>query len=148
MLPHAPLCGEIIIPGAHVHGFARLGHLDPGFEDKDRSGDTIADANQPGGIGKILFGPHVLEAVRDELDHALGRVGQERRRDMAEVAHRKLGVALGEGQELVQWCWVMLRHDSDSAGTAMPEQAPLAAWSRSATWTSSYRRGRAWWWAT
>jgi len=32
----------------------------------------------------------------------VGRIGQERGRNVAEVAHRKLGVALGEGQKLVQ----------------------------------------------
>jgi len=45
---------------------------------------------------------------------------------MAKVAHRRLGVALGEGQKLVQWCWLVLRHSSNSAGTAMAEQAHLA----------------------
>jgi hypothetical protein len=46
---------------------------------------------------------------------------------MADVAHRKLGVALGEGQKLVQGRWRVLRHDPDSFGTGMSGQAPLAS---------------------
>jgi hypothetical protein len=46
---------------------------------------------------------------------------------MADVAHRKLGVALGEGQKLVKWCWLVLRHGQDSHGTAALEQAHLAS---------------------
>jgi hypothetical protein len=46
---------------------------------------------------------------------------------MADIAHRKLGVALGEGQKPVQWCWLVLRHNPDLCGTAMSEQAHLAS---------------------
>jgi hypothetical protein len=28
----------------------------------------IAEADQPGGVGKIVLGPLVLEAVRDDVD--------------------------------------------------------------------------------
>jgi hypothetical protein len=45
---------------------------------------------------------------------------------MADVAHRKLGVALGVGQKLVQGRWLVLAHNPDLCGTAMPEQAHLA----------------------
>ncbi len=51
-------------------------------------GDTHQQLNnQPGSVGKIVLGPLVLEAGRDELDEAGGRVGQERGRDVADVAH-------------------------------------------------------------
>jgi hypothetical protein len=53
--------------------------------------------------------------------------GKERGRDMADVAHGKLRVALGQGQKLVQWCWLVLRHNSDSRGIATSEQAHLAS---------------------
>ena len=33
---------------------------------------------------------------------------------VADVAHGKLGVALALRQSFVEWCWLMLRHDSDS----------------------------------
>ena len=46
---------------------------------------------------------------------------------MADVSHRKLGVALGEGQKLVQWCGLVLGHRPDLYGTAMSEQAHLAS---------------------
>ena len=52
----------------HVQRLARLGHLHPGFKHEDRSGDFLVNANQPGGVGKIVLGPLVLEAVRDEVD--------------------------------------------------------------------------------
>src|SRR5271157_4377107 len=37
---------------------------------------------------------------------------------MPEFAHSKLRVALGAGQKLVQHCWLVLRHDSDTPTTA------------------------------
>jgi hypothetical protein len=36
-----------------------------------------------------------------------------------QVAHRKLDVALGEGQKLVQWSWLVLRHNPDLCETVM-----------------------------
>jgi hypothetical protein len=42
---------------------------------------------------------------------------------VAKVVHRKLGVALGEGQKRVQRCWLVRWHNSDSLGTAVSEQA-------------------------
>jgi hypothetical protein len=69
------------------------------------------------------------QSIRPFVARVLGEefagegASQERRRDMADVAHRKLGVTLGQGQKLIQWCWLALRHNSDSAGSAMPEQA-------------------------
>ena len=61
-----------------VQRFARLGHLHPGFKHEDRNGYFVAGANQPGGVGKIVVGPLVLQAVREEVDEAGGRLGQER----------------------------------------------------------------------
>jgi hypothetical protein len=52
----------------HVQRLARLGDLHPGFQHEDRSGDFVAEADQPGGVGKIVLGPHVLQAVGDEVD--------------------------------------------------------------------------------
>jgi hypothetical protein len=46
---------------------------------------------------------------------------------MADVAHRKLGVALREGQKLVKRCWLVRGHGQDSPGTAALEQAHLAS---------------------
>ena len=46
---------------------------------------------------------------------------------MADVAHRKLGVALGVGQKLVEWCLLVLGHKPDLCGTAVSEQAHLAS---------------------
>lgn len=65
----------------HVQRFARLGHIHQGFEHEDRSSDLVANADQPGGVSKIVLGPLVLEAVRDEVDQAGGRLGQERGRN-------------------------------------------------------------------
>jgi hypothetical protein len=41
---------------------------------------------------------------------------------MADVAHRKLGVALGEGQKLVQGRWGVLRHKLNSADNQQRRQ--------------------------
>jgi hypothetical protein len=106
---------------------ARFGHLHPGFEHEHGSGDFVAEADQSCGIGEIVFRLNVLEAVRHELDNAGGRVGQECGRDVADVAHRKFGVALGEGEELVQGRWLVRGHGQDSHGTAALEQAHLAS---------------------
>ena len=46
---------------------------------------------------------------------------------MADIAHRKLDVALGEGQKFVQSCWLVLRHGQDSHGAAALAQAHLAS---------------------
>ena len=44
-------------------------------------------------------------------------------RHATEVAHRELGIALGEGDKFVQRCWLVRRHNSDSRGIARSEQA-------------------------
>src|ERR1035441_4628532 len=46
---------------------------------------------------------------------------------MADIAHRKLDVVLGEGQKFFQSCWLVLRHGQDSHGAAALAQAHLAS---------------------
>jgi len=79
---------------------------------------------------------------------------------MTDVAHGKLGVTLGLGQEQLQWCWLARRHNSDCCVSVRSGQAHLAKrcelpvlyhcmntvghWMLSGSWAPGRRAGAAW----
>jgi hypothetical protein len=85
-----------------IEFFIGLGKFGPGFKRHDGNGGGMGDAQETGGGGEVVFLVGVRQRSRDEHERPVSANQEKSGRHFPAVAHAKLGVLLGIGQQVIQ----------------------------------------------